>query len=188
MMKRYVLAFFLFAACVSCFAQTNAGRNPKVLLLVRDKSTDYDWFIQNEVMPMMKCLRQNGIAFDVWSPANRTIEVSRSEAIKPLRLSDVDLGDYQGIVIPCMGSLYFPVPDDLTKLVNEAHRRKLIIAAQHSPEVFDTVDFRVSTIAIKPGVVKDRNVITSFNCPMTALSDNKPIDTEALITALKDSL
>jgi hypothetical protein len=187
--KKYFVVFAcVLVLCGSCAHLHTADQSGKILMIVREESTDYDWFIAHEIIPMIRDLRSNNIAFDVWCLNQKPIQVSKSETLSSIAPADINIDNYKGVLVPCMGAGTHAVPNEVTELVNQAYKKNKIIAAQNSSELFLSVDFQVSHTAMKPGVVTDGNVITSYNCPYTAMGNKAPADTKALIQALKKKL
>jgi hypothetical protein len=56
------------------------------------------------------------------------------------------------------------------------------IAAQNASEMLAPAGlFFGRQVAFAPGVVRDRNLLTSYNCPYTARGNGKPDDTRELV-------
>jgi hypothetical protein len=174
-----IIALFAFIACASLFGETRKD----ILVLVRNDSADYTFFIEKEVAPMLAELDTRGLAYDVATVDGKPIKTVSGRETPTLIMDSGTMTRYKGLVVPCMGADDFPVPKGMQKIVADAYGRKTPIASQHSPEVFTAAKIRLLKAAERPGIVVDGRVITSYNCPMTARSSGTPIDTVPLIDA-----
>jgi hypothetical protein len=113
----------------------------------------------------------------------------RTQLKSDLKTSDAKLGDYAAALIPCMGAGDYPATKDNVELIREANAKGMVLAAQNATEVLAPAglmrDFKIS---VSPGVVVDRNVVSSYNCPYTAMGNGKPVDTQQLISKLVELL
>ena len=184
-----LIGFVLFAA-VLCPAPALAESNrATVLLVARDKSIDMEYFIKNEVNLMIDFLKAAGYEVRVATPSGKLIEAGATRLESNLKMSDVQVKDYVAVVVPCMGAADYSVPKECVAIVREAELKGIIVAAQHSTEVLAPAGLaKTYKIANSPGVVIDRHLITSYNCPYTAISNHQPVDTEKLIAALVTEL
>jgi len=178
-----VTALIFLAMVASCSGA------PKVLLVVRDYANKLSFFVQEEALPMISLLHDAGYSVDILTSSGKPIQVEQTVLNCDVTASQVQLDQYQALVIPCMGGGDFPVPKEIISLVKEAYSKHLFIAAQNSSEVFiDAGMVAGHKLAINPGVVRDGTLMTSFNCPEMAQVTHKPVDTPALISTLVAAL
>ena len=186
--------------------------NPKVLLYIQDNSLDLAFMLTKEVGKMSELLKEAG--FDVIIATISGDELKADQIIvKPdIKLSQVDINEISGLIIPCMA------PDDTIVTSEEKNLiRKFVnagkpVAAQTSavlllaksnalkdkkyafpknnmigPDMFP--EFK-SGIYSGTGVIQDGNIITSGTCPMetkmTGLDEGTSDLTNKLIRAIKD--
>jgi hypothetical protein len=123
-------------------------------------------------------------------------------------MSDVDISDYVGIIMPCMThETYSPVSPEAIRLVKEAVTQGMPVAAQYAPVftlweagVLESKKF-TGPLTVAPagheyymgyGVVQDGNIITSGRCPLSAKDSGQPDGTPELtrlfIKAIKEQL
>jgi putative intracellular protease/amidase len=167
---------------------------PKVLLVLREKSTAVDLMLSREVGVMIAALKAAGFAVVVASASGRPIGRSLSKIEPDLKLAEVRVGDYVGLLLPSMAvGLTAPVSAELIRIVRRAAALKIPLAAQHGSVVvlhragllkkkkyafqrrlFDEGEYR------GPGVVRDGDLITSGTCPFLARDTDRPDGTETL--------
>ena len=98
-MKKLICLFLLSGFLVS--SRTDA---PKVLLYVEDNSAELQYMLIHEVGQMKEILEHSGFQVSI---ATLTGEILKTDSItvKPdLRLSDVNIKDYAGFMMPCMAT------------------------------------------------------------------------------------
>lgn len=99
-----------------------------------------------------------------------------------MRLADVVITDYVGVVVPCMQAGLYSPPKAGVEVLKTAAAAGLPIAAQHSDEMLIPAGLYAGRhVATSPGVVRDGMLLTSYNCPFNAAGGNLPVDTSALI-------
>jgi putative intracellular protease/amidase len=184
-LSRMILAVVMTVILLAPAVATAQAKLGTVLVLAREKSMDMEYFIKNEVTMMIEGVKKAGYEVRVATPSGKSIEVGSARLESNLKLSDVQVQDYVAILIPCMGAGDYAVPQECLRIVQDADLKGIEIAAQHSSEVLAPAGLtKTYKIAYAPGVVIDRNLITSYNCPYTALSNHRPVDTENLVAAL----
>ena len=177
-------AVALTAGLLCCLTQVRVMGEPRVLMIVREGDSEQQLFLIDEVIPMVSMLKKAGYTVDVSVPSGKPIGSGALRLNCDVNLSDVKVESYAAILVPCMGVGGLAVPDALSNLVKDADARGMIIAAQHSTEVLLCAGMFGRKWATAPGVVRDGNLITSFNCPRMARTYSAPLDTEGIIRAL----
>ena len=167
----------------------------KVLMIPREGySQDADLMIKMEVGVMTVLLKNAGFEVDIATTSGYPCIGPTQKIEKILRLSQVNLNDYAGIIMPCMAVGMFPGPP-VAPLTMEAAKKcladgKPVAAAANSSiilaeagllkgkkyafatdplkvtERWKTTDPRFAGgIYSGPGVVQDGKIITSGACP-----------------------
>jgi putative intracellular protease/amidase len=89
------------------FAQSGS----KVLIIPREGySANLDLMIKSELGLMTQLLKDAGIAYDIATDSGASILGCNEKIEKVMRLSEVNLKDYSGIMLVCMGVGAFPGP------------------------------------------------------------------------------
>jgi len=182
---RKILALYLLCIAYLFAANANVMGSPTVLMLAREKSIDMQFFLQKEALPMIELLTEAGFKVDVATQTGKSIEYEGIRLDCNVKLSEVHLDDYIALLVPCMGAQDYAVSGDWVALLREADSKGIIIAAQHSLEMLSPAGLiKGRKVSMSPGIKIDGNLITSYNCPYTAVSTRKPIDTDELIRNL----
>ena len=167
----------------------------KVLMIPREGySTDLDLMIKMEVGVMNVLLKGAGFEVDIATTSGQTILGPTQKIEKVLRLSEVNVNDYVGIIMACMAVGMFPGPPvspEAVAIVKKAlSDGKPVAAAANSAIILaeagvlkgkkyaflvdplKTTETRkrtdprfVDAIYSGPGVVQDGKIITSGVCP-----------------------
>jgi putative intracellular protease/amidase len=168
----------------------------KVLMIPREGySQDADLMIKMEVGVMLLLLKNAGFDVDIATTSGYPCIGPTQKIEKLLRLSQVNLDDYAGIIMPCMAVGMFPGPP-VAPLAMEAARKcltdgKPVAAAANSAMIlaeagllkgkrYAYVTDPLKTTKMRPitdprfegaiysgtGVVQDGKIITSGACPM----------------------
>jgi len=180
-----IIAFFAVPCAI------RADENAKVLLIAREVSEDMTFMIRNEVFPMIDLLKKGNCDVSVATESGLPIIAGEEKLIPDLKLDDVHLADYTGIIIPCMacGSMKNSVPKASIAILKEAAAAGIPIAAQNALEMIDAAGLRKGKkVSTWVGVVQDGNLITSYNCPYMSHANGKPIDTPQLVAAFIKAL
>jgi hypothetical protein len=175
---------FLTVAMLLLLVSAGFPVNAQKVLLVGRLGEDPYFFIKNEVTPMMNQLAAEGYEIEVATSSGEPIGLGSDSLNCDIRLLDVPLDNYVAVVVPCMGAGDSVVPKNLAALIKKADSMRMPIAAQHSLEVLGPAGLLTRKISMGPGVVVDGNLVTSYNCPLRAKGNGRPIDTEELIKAL----
>ena len=189
---------------------------PKVLMIIREGSPhDPDLMIQMEVGTMMRLLKKAGFGVDVASLSGQDVSGPTQKIEKVLRLSDVKLDDYVGVIIPCMGVMEGIASPEMVKVVRDVVAKGKPIAASNGgatvlgkagvlkgrkyafaiypsepqfKQFFDATDLEGATYS-GTGVVQDGKIITAGGCPRSELylgRQNRTLElTQTFIAAIK---
>jgi putative intracellular protease/amidase len=195
-LRNFGIAAVLLWACLCACLSTNAGagREPqeKVLLFIRHGwSMDIRFMVREEVEVMKALLREAGFEPLVATSSGETISWVDTELLEPdLRLADVRIDKFAGVVLPCMAKGWVHAEPEEIALVKSAAEHNLPIAAQRGAIVilgeagllegreyaFDPNELGIArrffpgagATCVGPGVVRDGTVITSSHCPYAA--------------------
>jgi putative intracellular protease/amidase len=167
----------------------------KVLMIPREGySTDLDLMIKMEVGVMTILLKGAGFEVDIATTSGQPILGPTQKIEKIMRLSEVNLDNYVGVIMPCMAVGMFPGPPVSPEAVAIVKRAladgKPVAAAANSTIILaeagvlkgkkyafmvdplKTTETRkrtdprfVDAIYSGPGVVQDGKIITSGVCP-----------------------
>ena len=134
-MRKTVIAFL--AAALALCAGTNVFAGQKVLLIVKDGSEAMDLMLTKEVGVMMSLLRQSGYEPVVATESGRLIKGSLTSLQPDLKLSDVAVQEYLGVIVPCMAyGIYMGIAPEGVSLVKQAFDLGMPIAAQQGGVAF----------------------------------------------------
>ena len=185
---------------------SSATLAPKqVLLVAQEQSEDMELMLTKEVGVMVSMLEKAGYKVVVASASGQSI-TGGTTALKPdLKLADVKVDDYAGLVLPCMA-----VPDDwepspeLVAIIEQAVAQGKPVAAQVAGVVTlaaaggvngkqyafmeDLGAYFPEGVYKGTGVVQDGNIITSGTCPRMARETGRTDGTPELTQKFIDSL
>jgi putative intracellular protease/amidase len=186
------------------FSFAVAQQRGKVLMIVNEgKSADLELMLTKEDGVMKDLLQKAGFEVVVSTASNQPL-VAGSAKLKPdLKLSDVKVADYKGVIMPCMATSANSLPPEGSAIIKEAVAKKKPLAAQ-TGSVMLLAQAGVLTgkkyalakqwpgiegaIYSGDGIVRDGKIITSGICPYMAKQgrpDGTSKLTEALIAELK---
>jgi putative intracellular protease/amidase len=167
----------------------------KVLMVPREGySTDLDLMIKMEVGVMTILLKNAGFEVDIATTSGQPILGPTQKIEKVMRLSEINLDNYVGVIMPCMAVGMFPGPPVSPQAVAVVKKAlsdgKPVAAAANSSiilaeagvlkgkkyaflvdplkttETRKRTDSRfVDAIYSGPGVIQDGKIITSGVCP-----------------------
>ncbi len=208
-----ILVFILLMPFHEKFSMENEARaskqKPKVLLFIRKgTSENVEFMLKEEVGVMTSMLEEAGFEVIVATASGEPIKAQTTELIPDLKLADVKVNDYVGIIMPCMAKGAVPSwhasPQEIS-LVKEAVAQGKPIAAQQGAIIilaeagvlvskkytyyFDPEwgnNSFVGAIYSGVGVIQDGNIITSSNCPYLAFGDGTSELTKLFIETIKD--
>ena len=179
----------------------------KVLLVTKDEeSADLDLMLTEEVGVMQAMLQEAGFTVVVASPSGEPIAGEKTSLTPDMKIEDVEIEDYAGVIMPCLATAWEPSPVT-QELVIAAVAAGKPVAAQLGSVVTlaragvlegkkyafaegmgDNVPEFESLERAGHGVVEDGNIITSGVCPYIApsrgLEDGTPALTRALIAKM----
>ena len=188
----------------NCSTTATAGTNSqtKVLLLLRDGSSDLQFMLRREVGVMRRMLEAAGFEVVAASASGRAMGRGALKIRPVLKLAEIRIADFAGLLLPSLAiGLTAPIPDNLIEIVRRAAVRRIPIAAQYGSVVvlqragvlkkkryaFEHGVFAEGTYA-GTGVVRDGNIITSGTCPCRARDTGRPDGTTALTRILIQAL
>ena len=195
MRKISILTVMVILAGVISFSPQAFGQSgSKVLMIIREgRSANPDLMIKMEVGTMMVLLKKAGFGVDVASLSGQDVIGPTQKIEKLLKLSEIKLEDYVGVIIPCMAiPEAIASPEMITTVKDIVAKGKLIAASNggvtvlakagvlkgrkyavytgpSDPEFkhyFDMADLEGATYS-GPGVVQDGKIITGGGCPST---------------------
>jgi putative intracellular protease/amidase len=178
---------------------------PKVLLFIKEGSSQLEYMLTNEVGKMSELIKQAGFDVIITTISGEELKEG-SISIKPaLKLKDVNINDYEGIILPCM-TLDLSSPEMIALVRSAADKGKPVAAQAGSVVILakaglltgkkyalnidagDNPDFAGAVYGGK-GVVKDGIIITSGTCPwlakQTGDKDGTPELTKIFTEAIK---
>jgi putative intracellular protease/amidase len=173
----------------------------KVLMVLRPGDQDAaDLMLTKEVGVMKSTLNEAGYTVVVATVTGQPIK-GPTVSLKPdLKLSNVQVADYRGFILPCMAAGGLPVPSEAVEVVKKAFGMRKPIAAQNSAVqvmsqsgalkgrhfaiAADLASSVAGGIYSGIGVVQDGNIVTSGTCPLMAEELNKPDGTVELVRKL----
>jgi len=189
------LTLIFMTGIISSSSQAFGQSGPKVLMIPREGySIDLDLMIKMEVGVMTILLKRAGFEVDVATTSGFPILGPTQKIEKVLRLSEINLNDYAGIIMPCMAVGEFPGPP-VAPLAMEAAKKcladgKPVAAAANSATILaeagllkgkkyayvrDPLKMTKTQTRTDPrfegaiysgtGVVQDGKIITSGICP-----------------------
>lgn len=211
---RRLIAIILFAATLLPLANpvANAQERQKVFMFVREGSRDLELMLKDEINVMRQMLENAGYTVDIATPADEPMVAESMTLLPTIRLADVDVANYAGVILPCMApAADSPIPAEVNAIAREAVAMGKPFAASRGSVVtlaraggIDDREYAFATevdIDERPefangtflgtGVVRDGNINTSGICPLSSRSLNLPDGTVGLtrsfIVSLKEA-
>ncbi len=184
------IMIFAVTGVISLETQVYGQNAKKVLMFLRDgESNNLDLMLQMEVGTMTMLLKKAGFQVDVASSSGQTFAGPHEKIEKVMRLSEIKVDDYTGIIIPCLNIMKGTVTPEAVAVIKKALADGKPVAANMSAVAilagadllkgkkyafFDdplkrkSPDLRFAD-AIYSGraPVQDANIITSGGCPAT---------------------
>jgi putative intracellular protease/amidase len=190
------------------------GQDPKVLMIIKANSSpeNAELMLTQEVGVMTDMLEQAGFEVVVATASGQTVVGGTASVESDLKLEDVNVADYSGVIIPCMAvglEVDAPAPEApvAASIVKQAVADGKPVAAQVSSVLILAEagvlsgkkyafpsDARESPPSLEDavysgnGIVQDGMIITSGVCPLAAknrdLKDGTPDLTQAFISQL----
>jgi len=184
----------------------------KIFMFVRNGSRALDLMLTKEVAVMKNLLESAGYGVDIATASDEPMVGETTSLTPTVKLAEVDMANYVGIVLPCMGpAAGYPMPEKVAALVAQAVMLGLPVAASRGSIGTLTkaggINYRKYSFATKvdsdqrpefvggafmgTGVVRDAHIITSAICPMAAselnMTDGTEVLTQAFIEASADA-
>ena len=184
------IMIFAVTGVISLESQVYGQSAKKVLMFLRDgESFDLDLMLKMEVGTMTMLLKKAGFQVDVASSSGQPLAGPHEKIEKVMRLSEIKLDDYMGIIIPCLNIRKGTVTPEAVAVIKKALADGKPVAAPMSaitilagadllkgkkyaffddPLKRQSPDLRFAD-AIYSGraPVQDGNIITSGGCPAT---------------------
>ncbi len=196
-MKKVWISLLIIIISVLCAALAMGQSSPQVLMIPREgKSLALDLMLDKEVVVMTSMLEKAGFKVVVATVKREPIKGSAITLTPKLKLTEVKVADYAGIIMPCMAVGAWPGPPvapEAMVLVKQAINEgkplaaafgSVIILAQSGVLVGKRYAFPADALNPPPqvtkdtrftggiyagdGVVQDGNIITSGYCPFMA--------------------
>jgi putative intracellular protease/amidase len=214
-MKIFIIILSIFLSILISSTLTKAADVTKILLVLRDGPPQYiDNMLTNEVSVMKSMLEKAGFKVAAATTDGMPIKGSVVTFTPDLKLSDVKVDGYMGVIIGCMGAGALPytsVSPIAVSIAKQAAGQGKPVAASHGSVIIlaeagvlvgKRYGFWVDPFGIgqRPddrftgaiyggtGVVQDRNIITCGVCPQVSadrgLPDGTVELTQAFITTL----
>jgi putative intracellular protease/amidase len=198
-MKKFVIflsvVILVVTGVISLESQVYGQSDKKVLMFLREGySADLDFMLKMEVGVMTTLLNKAGFQVDVATYSGQPVAGRTEKIEKVMKLSEIKLDDYMGIIIPCLNIMKVEVAPETIAVVKKAHADGKPVAAALSsvtvlanagllkgkkyaffsdplkpPATEKEPDPRISVYADAiysgQGVVQDDKIITSGACP-----------------------
>lgn len=196
-MKSVLFIFVLFSFYTSYSQDAN-----KVLIFIKEESSQLEFMLKNEVVKMSEMLEESGFEVTTATVSGKELNIGSVALTPDLRLKQVNIDDYDGFIIPCM------VVDTTTQqtinFVQSIAEKDKPIAAQVASvyllakagvlegkkyalysDQSNRSEFEGS-IYNGNGLVQDGKVITSGGCPWSAHRGRAKDMTAELTQSLMD--
>ena len=190
-------------------ATAYAADAPKVFMFVREGSRDLDLMLAEEINVMRNLLEDAGYVVDIATPADEPMVAQTITLVPTIKLADVDVVNYAGVILPCMAPARgSPIPARIDEIAAQAvalglpfaasrgsvatlamaggiENRKYAFAAAVDPA--KRPEFDGGTF-LGTGVVRDGKISTSGICPLAARASGQPDGTVGLTQSFIQSL
>ena len=196
-MKRLLFMVAIFFSLVMICAIAEAQSISRVLLIPREgRSADIEYVLNKEVGVMTDLLQKAGFKVMVANVSGQPLEGFIRKLRPDWKLSEVNVDDYAGFILPCMALGQFPPPPispEAVSIVKQALAKGKPVAAQTGSVLIlaeagllkgkryafvDDPFIELPRIRRKDmrfegaiysglGVVQDGNILTSGVCPAT---------------------
>jgi putative intracellular protease/amidase len=211
-MNRISITAAILLSLVMISATAEAQSTSKVLMIPREgKSANLDLMLSKQVGVMTELLQKAGFKVVVASVSGEHLQGVAYELKPDLKLTEVKLDDYAGVIIPCMATGLFPGPPIspvLVSIVKQAvakgkpvatglggayilaeagvlkGKRYAFVEDALNPVPPHQKDPRFEgAIYSGSGLVQDGNIITSGRCPNLEAKTGLPDNTPELTRA-----
>ena len=200
-MKHLFIVLVLSTFIASCTENT-----PKVLLFMREGSADLEYMLNKEVGVMKDVLERSGYRVVIATVDGSSFAAGSFKVQTDLRVADVDVNEYAGIIIPCMAAgtnRDTMVSSETVTVARKAISAGKPVAAQTGAVLVlgeagllkekkyasmrEIVNVEEG-IHSGTGVVRDGLIITSAICPYMARESNIGDGTEELALTLVEAM
>ncbi len=142
-----IVAILVATGVISLESQVYGQRDKKVLMIIREgSSSDPDLMIKMEVGTMNVLLKKAGFGVAMASLSGQDISGPARKIEKLMRLSEVKLDDYGGVIIPCMGVTEPIASPEMVAMIKGALAKGKLVAASNG----------AVPVLAKAGVLKGR--------------------------------
>lgn len=207
-MKHLTILVVLFACISGVASLAEAQEKGKVLVILREgESQNLEMLLKDEVAVMRDQIEQAGFEPVVASVSGKPFAAEKTTITPDLKLDDVHVADYAGVMLPCLAVDSPPAPEAIAIIKKAAADGKPVAAQRGSvptlaeagvltgkkyahaaePSTDESPAFKGAEF-VGTGVVQDGNVITSGVCPLAAVSLNLEDGTEELTRKFIESL
>jgi len=201
-MKRSTLKALCLAVLITAVQLGGCAREPRILLYVRDGSSDFEYMFTQEVGVMKSMLEDAGLRVVVATATEESYYRLRA-ALKPeIVLKDIKVSKYDGFLLPCMAAGAPGIIEaQAVEMVKQAAARGKPVAAQYGSVftlaragllsgkhyAFGYASFKEGIYGGR-GVVRDGRIITSGTCPYQARLTGRPDGTAELTQKLIEAV
>ena len=200
--------FVILLSCISGIISFAEGQQKdKVLIILREgESPDVKLLFNEEVAVMRERIEQAGFETVVASVSGQPFAAETTTIEPDLKLDDVNVADYAGVMMPCLAVRAAPAPEAVA-VIKEVVAEGMPVAAQRgsvptlaeagvlkgkkyalgAEPSADESAFRGAEF-VGTGVVQDGNVMTSGVCPLAAVRLELEDGTEELTRTFIEAL
>jgi putative intracellular protease/amidase len=196
---RLIFLVILISILFSCKKEA-----PKVLIFIRNGG-NLEYMLPNEVGLMNDILKVAGFDVTIATISGEVLKANSTTLTPNLKLSEVNIDDYEGFMLPCMAAGDSITPEAVTFVKEVVNKNKPIAAQTNSiltlakagtlnGKKYAYIEERNWNTTMFPefnsgifsgsGVVQDGNIITSGICPWTARMANHQDGTARLTLAM----
>lgn len=207
-MKRLMILAVLLACISGVTSLAEAQEKGKVLVILREgESPDLEMLFNDEVAVMRDKIEQAGFEIVVASVSGEPFAAAKTTIEPDLKLDDVNVVDYAGVMMPCLAVDSPPAPQAIAVIKKAAAEGKPVAAQRGSvptlaeagvlrgkkyalgsePSTDESPAFQGARF-VGTGVVQDGNVITSGVCPLAAARLELEDGTDELTRVFIDAL
>jgi putative intracellular protease/amidase len=205
-LRRFILVCMVCVLVVPILGCSQAkAKNNQVLMILSEKSDAMEYMLNQEVGVMVELLGKADFKVVTASVSGTPISDGKMTLKPDLKLADVKIEDYAGVIVPCMArNLEEKIPAEVTEVIKKAAEQDKVIAAQMGGVLlldaagvlkgkqFTMVDILSTNIQdgiyIGEGIVQDGKIITSGVCPYMARELGKKDGTAELTQKFIDKL
>ncbi len=203
--QRVIISGLVLALLVLLVPGCGQAQPKQVLILVFEKSDDMNFMLVNEVGVMKDMLTKAGFKVVTASDSGQTLGSGDTALTPDLKIADVKLADYVGLMDPCVARNFEVDTSPATlALIKDAAAQGKVVAAQFGGVIdlynagvlagkqyafFDDPSENVKNAIYKgKGVVQDGNIITGGVCPYMARDSGEKDTTVELTQKFIDTL